>query len=219
MTSRFPQAGDDSDRSIAGQIAEALAQRVISGALPPGAALRQDHVATEFGTSHVPVREAFRRLEARGLAVSLPRRGVRVAPLDPRSLLEVTEMRAALEVVALRHAFARLQPCHLRNAEDALTAGEASDDILVWEACNRRFHRTIVVPCGMPRLLASVDSLHEASARFLFATWRDLAWQPRSETEHRLILKALAGGALEEGAALLERHIKAAGAALAERLS
>lgn len=64
----------------AAQIAQTLAERIVSGQLEPGARLRQDHVAEEFGTSHVPVREAFRRLEAQGLAVSEPRRGVRVLP-------------------------------------------------------------------------------------------------------------------------------------------
>ena len=62
----------------AAQIARALADRIISGTLEPGARLRQDHVAEEFGASHVPVREAFRLLEAQGLAKNEPRRGVRV---------------------------------------------------------------------------------------------------------------------------------------------
>jgi DNA-binding GntR family transcriptional regulator len=43
----------------------------------------QDHLAKEFAASHVPVREAFRKLEAQGLIVSKPRCGVRVSHLDP----------------------------------------------------------------------------------------------------------------------------------------
>ncbi|TIV87296.1 MAG: GntR family transcriptional regulator, partial [Mesorhizobium sp.] len=65
--------------TIAVRISKELADRIISGAIEPGSRLRQDHVAEEFKTSHVPVREAFRRLEAQGLAISEPRRGVRVA--------------------------------------------------------------------------------------------------------------------------------------------
>jgi len=74
---------DENDRSITGQIARALAQRIVAGVLLPGAPIRQDRVAEEFRASHVPVREAFRKLEAQGLVVSEPRRGVRVAPIDP----------------------------------------------------------------------------------------------------------------------------------------
>lgn len=52
------------DQSVAGRIAAALAERIVSGALSPGSRLMQDHVAEEFQASHVPVREAFRKLEA-----------------------------------------------------------------------------------------------------------------------------------------------------------
>ena len=66
------------NETIAARISRVLADRIIEGEIEPGTKLRQDHIAEEFQTSHVPVREAFRRLEAQGLAVSEPRRGVRV---------------------------------------------------------------------------------------------------------------------------------------------
>src|SRR5438045_9743445 len=100
MMPRSVQPLDDNDRSITGQIARALAHRIVTGVLAPGAPIRQDRVAEEFRASHVPVREAFRKLEAQGLVVSEPRRGVRVAPLNPAIVMEVTEVRAAPEVPA-----------------------------------------------------------------------------------------------------------------------
>lgn len=156
------------DDTLASRISRALAERIISGALSPGERLRQDHVAEEFGASHVPVREAFRRLEAQGLAVSEPRRGVRVASFDLKEVREVAEMRAALEVLALRHAIPHLTPAILDRAEAATVAAERSRDVRSWEAANRAFHRLILEPCAMPRLLAAIDDLHAASARFLF---------------------------------------------------
>lgn len=66
------------DETIAARISRMLADRIIAGTMEAGAKLRQDHIVEEFGASHVPVREAFRRLEAQGLVVSEPRRGVRV---------------------------------------------------------------------------------------------------------------------------------------------
>src|SRR5579864_6541803 len=110
----------DDNTTIATRIAAAIAEQIISGALQPNAALRQDHVAREFKSSHVPVREAFRQLEAQHLVVSVPRRGVKIAPLDAASVREIVEMRAALEVVALRHAASRLTPAHLARIELAL---------------------------------------------------------------------------------------------------
>src|SRR5882757_1257930 len=109
----------DNDRSITGQIARALAHRIVTGVLPPGAPIRHDHVAEEFRASHVPVREAFRKLEAQGLVVSEPRRGVKVAPIDPAAVIEVTEMRAALETLALRHALPKLTEADIAAAAAA----------------------------------------------------------------------------------------------------
>src|SRR5580692_3880166 len=146
--------GDD-NRTTADRIAETIGERIISGALAPDAPLRQDHVAREFSSSHVPVREAFRQLEAQHLVVALPRRGVRVAPLDATAIREISEMRAALEVVALRHAAPKLTQAHLAKIELALIEGENAATLLELEAANRTFHQALVTPCAMPRLLAS----------------------------------------------------------------
>ncbi|MCA1489625.1 MULTISPECIES: GntR family transcriptional regulator [Sinorhizobium/Ensifer group] len=194
------------DDTLASRISRALAERIISGQLAPGERLRQDHVAEEFGASHVPVREAFRRLEAQGLAVSEPRRGVRVAAFDLKEVREVAEMRAVLEVLALRHAMPHLTRAILDRAEVATAAADSSRDVRSWEAANRAFHRLILEPCAMPRLLAAIDDLHAASARFLFSTWRS-SWEARTDHDHRAILAALRQGKCEEAAAILERHV------------
>jgi len=197
----------DRDDTVAGRITRALADRIVAGAIEPGARLRQDHIAHEFGASHVPVREAFRRLEAQGLAISEPRLGVRVASFDLSTVREVAEMRAALEGLALRHAAPRLTPAILDRAEQATLAGDRSRDVRSWEEANRTFHRTIVTPCNMPRLLAAIDDLHAMSARFLFATWRS-DWETRTDHDHRAILAALRSNQVDNAVAILSRHVQ-----------
>ncbi len=217
MDAQLPQPPDP-DRSVAERIAEVLTRRIVLGELPPGDRVGQDTVAAEFRASHVPVREAFRRLEARGLLVSEPRRGVRVAPIAPEAVREVTEMRAALEVLALREAAHALTDADLQEARLALAAEEESGDLIVWEEANRRFHRALVTPCRMPRLLQVIDDLHQASTRYLLATWKSLDWEPRSDAEHWAILDTLTRGDVEAAAAALSEHILAAGRALRQRL-
>src|SRR5215470_5710204 len=119
----------DQNTTTARRIAESIAERIIRGALPPDAPLRQDRVAREFSSSHVPVREAFRQLEAQHLVVAVPRRGVRVAPLDANSVKEIAEMRAALEVVALRNAAPKLTPANLARIELALIEADNAETI------------------------------------------------------------------------------------------
>ncbi|NRP84768.1 GntR family transcriptional regulator [Rhizobium lusitanum] len=193
--------------TIASRISRVLADRIIRGEIAPDARLRQDHIAEEFGTSHVPVREAFRRLEAQGLAINLPRRGVRVASFDLKEVREVAEMRAALEGLALKHAAQHLTPAILDAAEEATREGDAAGDVHAWEEANRRFHRLILAPCGMVRLLAAIDDLHAASARFLFSAWQS-GWEKRTDHDHRAILAALRQGRADEAAAILQKHVQ-----------
>jgi DNA-binding GntR family transcriptional regulator len=198
----------DENSTVAARIAETIAERIISGALQPDTPLRQDHVAREFNSSHVPVREAFRQLEAQHLVVCLPRRGVRVAPLDATSIREIAEMRAALEVVALRQAAPKLTSAHLAEIELALIEGDNAETLGDFEAANRAFHQALVAPCGMPRLLSSLDGLQRANSRLVFAMAHSSGWRPRSNQDHRLILGALRARNIEQACGLLARHIQ-----------
>ncbi|MGY3353656.1 DNA-binding GntR family transcriptional regulator [Bradyrhizobium sp. GM0.4] len=173
--------------------------------MPP---LRQDHVAREFNSSHVPVREAFRQLEAQHLVVAVPRRGVRVAPLDTNSVKEIAEMRAALEVVALRNAAPKFTSTHLARIELALIEGDNAQTIQDFEMANRAFHQALVAPCAMPRLLASLDGLQLANSRLVFAMARNAGGRPRSNQDHRLILQALRARNVDQACNLLARHIQ-----------
>src|SRR4029077_19222946 len=178
----------DGNVTTAARIASSIGERIISGALPPDAPLRQDHLAREFNSSHVLVRESFRQLDAQYPVVSVPRRGVRVAPLDANSVREIAEMRAALEVVALRNAAPRMTPAQLARVELALIEADNAETLSEFEAANRAFHRALVASCAMPRLLASLDGLQLANSRLVFVTARHAGWRARANQEHPPIL-------------------------------
>ena len=198
------------DDTAAAKISRVLAERIISGELAPGTRLRQDHIAAEFNFSHVPVREALRRIESQGLAVSEPRRGVRVASFDLEEITEVAEMRAVLEVLALQKAFPNINETLLRKAEEAAVDCDAASDVRTWEEANRRFHRLIISVCAMPRLLSTIDNLHVVSARFLFAAWQQ-DWEVRTDSDHRIILDALRDRDIAKASATLRDHVKRIG--------
>ncbi|MFP3534038.1 GntR family transcriptional regulator, partial [Burkholderia sp. SIMBA_042] len=48
-------------------VVDELRDRILSGAIAPGSALRQELLAEELGVSRLPVREAIRQLSAEGL--------------------------------------------------------------------------------------------------------------------------------------------------------
>ncbi|MQT14563.1 GntR family transcriptional regulator [Segnochrobactrum spirostomi] len=193
--------------AVAQQIAEVLIERIVAGVLPPGTPLRQDHVAAEFGASHVPAREALQFLCAQGLAISEPRRGIRVAPMDALHQQEVIEMRAALELLAFRHAAKQFNARHLAAIEAAVTAGEQAGSIVEWERANRDFHAALVAPCPMRRLLAVLGQLRLAHSRIVIAMERSANWLPRSNHEHRQIYAALKARDHLRATTLLTRHL------------
>jgi DNA-binding GntR family transcriptional regulator len=193
--------------TISDQILQSLTDQIISGQLPPEEKLRQDHIARAFHTSHVPVREALLRLEARGLAISLPRRGVRVAPFDPGDIFEIKTMRLALEPVALLHAIPLTSAADLQRAREAQAACDQAGDLHAWERANRRFHTAIVAPCGMGHLLASIENLQNLGARHLLATWRS-DWEGRTDRDHSAIVNAIARKDSDTAVAVLKRHLQ-----------
>ncbi|WP_323781030.1 GntR family transcriptional regulator [Thalassovita sp.] len=186
-----------------------LSQRIIRGDLIPGEKLRQDHIARDFETSHVPVREALLKLQAHGLAVSLPRRGMRVSALDTAEIREITEMRVVLEELALKHACFHMTSEDFSNADAARKACDAASDLPTWEARNRAFHRAILAPCDMPRLISAIDDLHIASARHLLSSWK-VGWQQHEDKDHAAILMQMRRRDVDAACDLLCRHLRRA---------
>jgi DNA-binding GntR family transcriptional regulator len=194
--------------TTAERIARTLAERIVSGALAPDAPLRQDRIAEEFESSHVPVREALQLLRAQWLAVSEPRRGMRVAPLDHVTMQEIVEIRASLETLALSHAAPKLNAGCFEKIERAILNGDQAQTMLQWEQANRSFHRELVAPCKMPKLLEMLDQLQLANSRIILSVTRSGGWKPTSSYAHRQIVDALKMRNFPEGVELLRRHIR-----------
>lgn len=194
--------------TTAERIARVLAERIVTGDLAPGLPLRQDRIAEEFDASHVPAREAFQLLRSQGLAISEARRGMRVAPLDPASTQEVIEIRVALETLALTYAAPKLNATCFERIERALLAGDQAQTMVEWELANRSFHRELVAPCRMPRLLAMLDDLQLANSRIIFSATRSAGWQPGSSHAHRQIVTALKNRDVAKATSLLQQHIR-----------
>ena len=78
-------------------IAATLRDAICSGEIAPGAPLKQDEIAEEFGVSHTPVREALKALVSEGLATLHHNRGCFVSDLSSTVARELMEFRAVLE--------------------------------------------------------------------------------------------------------------------------
>ena len=84
-----------------------LRDEILSGRLGPDDPLREESLASRLGVSRHTIRAAFQRLVTERLAVAEPYRGVRVTSFDDAQLTALQQLRAALEVEAVRIAFGR----------------------------------------------------------------------------------------------------------------
>lgn len=120
-------------KSASDACTEYLRGKIISGELINGKAVVIDRIAADLGTSHTPVREAVRRLEAEGLVTYEPRRGVKVRGLFRTEFEELVELRSAIEPIALAKAISGAEPGAFEEADFELqrwTSAVGSSEML-----------------------------------------------------------------------------------------
>ena len=153
------------------RVADAVRAEILTGALPADAPLREEAASARYGVSRHTVRAAFQRLVAERLAVAMPYRGVRVASFDRETIIALQQLRAALEVEAVRIAgqrFGREWPERvLGPARDALDRLAASADWLEAERVHAEFHHALVAASGSPRIIEAHAALGAELLLFL----------------------------------------------------
>jgi DNA-binding GntR family transcriptional regulator len=131
---------------LSDQLKEVLLKRILAGHYPPGRRLVETEIAREFGTSHGPVREALRSLEALRLVQTEPFRGASVRAFSRQELAEIYPVRAALEEVAARLAVQNLdeEVDGLRAELDGMRRAAKSGDLHDEIRHDVLFHRRMV---------------------------------------------------------------------------
>jgi len=197
-------------------VVERLRHDIVSGRLTPGEPLRQDEIARSFGVSHVPIREAFVRLEAERLVEIRPRRGAIVAALSAAELEELNEMRAALECCALRIAAPNLSNGDLQKAAQVLDRIDSKPER--WAEQNAAFHTILYKAAARPRLFAEILSLQRSVERYVYREAKLTNNVADSQREHRKLLQLISRGKIEPACSLLNDHILEPGRVLVSSL-
>lgn len=202
---------------IAKAIAQALEQRIIEGVHAHAVPLRQAELAAEFGTSHIPVREALASLAEKGMVQIIPNRGAVVVPLSAGQCRELADMRAALEPLALRRSVPRLTEAMLAAARQAWEQGRSARTLALRAQRNWAFHRALYAGGEQPFLLGQLETLWRHADRYLMFAWTHAHHEARSDDEHAAILQACEARDVRLACTLTRQHIEAA-AQVVERL-
>jgi DNA-binding GntR family transcriptional regulator len=157
-------------QSLASAVAEKVRERIIRGELHEGEQLRQDALASELDVSRIPVREAFRQLEAEGLITIIANRGAVVSALSPEEIEELFELRALVECHVLRQAIPNMTEDDLRKAAEVLAkyeeAVEHDEDMRHWGEWNWQFHSSLYAPAQRPTMMALIKTLNNNCDRY-----------------------------------------------------
>lgn len=203
--------------SLTNALEKQIERLIVEGELAPGERLNEIQLASRFGTSRGPLREATRSLEAKGFVEVIRNRGVFVRQLSVDEALEVYDVRAALFGLAGRLLAQKMNDellTKLNRQLDAMEAAAAKSDFDTYYPLNLQFHRTIVESAGNATLLNEylrfVKKMHLFRAKSL-VQGGGLAVSNR---EHREMVDALASGDVERAHASCWRHVERAKARL-----
>ncbi|MGB3873926.1 MAG: GntR family transcriptional regulator [Stenotrophomonas sp.] len=189
---------------------ETIRSLILSGELAPGSKIPQDALATRFGTSRIPIREALSRLESDGLVVMKPNRGAWVARLDLEECLEIYKIRERLEPLVLGEAVAKLTDAEIDTLEALVTQMAATDDPDTFLSLDRQFHLASYQAAGMHQLGGMVERFWNSTQPYRRAFTRLIGREGNwvIHAEHKLIIDALRQRDAERASRLLHEHIR-----------
>jgi len=196
-------------RTLADQVYEIVRERIVTGALPDDAPVRQDALAQDLGVSKIPLREALARLEQEGLLRSQANRGYAVRAMSAEEADEIYALRLAIEPAAGGHGALAADEAEREVALAAFRALDeaANTDLAAVAVCNRQFHTALVRPGGRPLTTQLVERLAVLAERYVVAHLQPAGRDARAHLEHRHLIDAWMARdavALEQ---LLYRHI------------
>nr|WP_200999144.1 GntR family transcriptional regulator [Pseudomonas cichorii] len=188
-------------------IEEKLRNAIIDGSLPSGTALRQQELATLFGVSRMPVREALRQLEAQSLLRVETHKGAVVAPLITEDAVDAYALRILLESQALRLSIPLLDAEDLATARRCIEALEVETDYSKMGTLNRLFHMALYAKTPNKRLMRLVEEGLNEEERFLRFNLSSMGLGKLSQDDHWELLRLAEEKAVDQIVGSLQNHL------------
>ncbi len=207
---------------------ERLRSDILSCRLRPGAKIRINDVARDFGVSLGAVREALARLAAEDMAVATAQKGFSVPEVSVEDLLDLTATRVQIEGLCIKGSIANgdiewetelVASFHRLQRIPEIEGG--SEPMLNdrWAAAHQQFHQAIVAACNSPSLLKIRAVLFAQTERYrrlsvpLRTTDRDVV------AEHKAIFEAVLSRDTKLAVTLMEKHLRTTTEILVESFS
>lgn len=211
------------DSSLSTVAYRQIRRRLLRAALPAGRKVSEHRLARELRMSRTPVREAIRRLESEGVLRQVASSGTFVATPDRQQLIDLAEVRMALESFAVRRAVERIRPAQMAELQAscdrmlaAARAFRGSGAVILdgaplrdYLAADLAFHLLLLRVAGNRHATKLVTDSQMRSAMFGYRSHqRDLRHVARMWLHHARIARAVRRRDARRARLWLERHLQ-----------
>lgn len=198
------------DGAAGQRIADQLRDAILRGEYGPGARIRQEDLASEFGASRLPVRDALRILESDGLVTLVANTGAWVSHLSLAECEELYQIRERIEPLLLRFSLPNLSADTLLRLGALADQMQAGTDVETFLHIDREFHlltysgaETSVLGDMVQRLWNSTQHYRRA-----FTTSVGPDGNRAVHYEHQLLVGAMLRGDADDAERILYGHIR-----------
>jgi DNA-binding GntR family transcriptional regulator len=201
------------------QMGDQIEERIVTGIYPPGMRLDETELASSFGVSRTPIREALIQLSSEGLVEIRPRRGAIVAEIGQQRLYEMFEVMAELEAMCGRLAARRIteaeQSAFVAAHQACETARNANDPDSYYQL-NEQFHRLLYAASHNVFLEEQAVALSKRLRPYRRLQLRVRDRMSTSFSEHASVVEAILAQDGELAAKRIREHVVVQGQRFAD---
>ncbi len=212
------------DNTLSGQTTIALREAIVTGKIKPGEKLNEPKLAEQYQVSRGPLREAIRRLVSMGLVEHIPHVGASVIPLELNRIIELYEVREALEGMAAGLAATHMNEQEIADLKKLLVIHRQHCENNAGEYMQTEgdfdFHYLIIKSSRNALLTQQLcNELYHLIRMYRFQTSRFKTRSNRALIEHEQLIYAIENRDPALAELLMRRHISRAKESIKSYLS
>ena len=189
---------------------DALREAIVRGDIAPEARLVESEISTNFEMSRGAVRTALIRLEEEGLVVREPHRGARVRKVSDAEAVEILQVRAVLEGLAVRMTAERIDDAGATRLQALLERHRElleGGDLLGASDANADLHAALLELSGHGTARRLIRALNSQTVRYQYRTILIPGRPSASVAEHGAIVEAVVAGRPDDAEAAMRNHL------------
>jgi DNA-binding GntR family transcriptional regulator len=200
----------DRDRQAAPQVFERLRGMILSLDLPPGSALSRAELASQFGVSSTPIRDALMRLDEEGLVEVFPQYATVVSRIDVRLAQQAHFLRQAVELEIVRGLAVEHDAAVVAELNQAIARQQQfakAGDFERFIAADNEFHAQLYAAADKQDIWSLVKSRSGHIDRLRRLHLPSPGRAQDIVRHHKLIAKAIGAGEPDEAQKHLRTHL------------